>query len=200
MRPAGGSSFEAELRVLDARGSDKVIYSTEGYAIIELGWAPDGRHLAFVAPLQGVGAYLHSLYQIGIGDREAIPLFDKYHGPYENSPRYSRSGRLAYQATSGVEPFYGIYVDSVFTFPGQGAHYLDWTPDEQALVLSDSTDLLRLRLADGAVTQIWSGFGAGSYPPARRAESPGYAKRGVGVRLPTAARFAADRIPASILP
>jgi Tol biopolymer transport system component len=151
-----GTSFEAELRIMDALGRDNAIYSTEGYAIIELGWAPDGRHLAFVALLPGIGAYRQALYQIAIGDREPIPLFEKYHGPYENSPRYSRSGRLAYQATSGIQPGYGIYIDSVFAFPGLGAQYLDWTPDEQALVLSDSTDLLRLRVTDGTVTRIWS--------------------------------------------
>ncbi len=82
---------------------------------------------------------------------------------HSTSLAYSRSGRLAYEAgTSGgpgvPPPYYGIFIDSAFAFPGLGRE-LDWTPDEQALVLSDSTDLFRLRLADGSVSRIWSSPG-----------------------------------------
>ena len=155
-----------DLRVVDASGNDRVIYSTVGStvgAILELAWAPDGRHLAFRAPLPGIGYYQPALYQIGIGDRQPIALFRRSHVAPEESARYSRSGRLAYKAaTSGgpgvPPPYYGIFIDSVFAFPGLGRN-LDWTPDEQALVLSDSTDLFRLRIADGSLSRIWSSPG-----------------------------------------
>jgi Tol biopolymer transport system component len=153
-----GNSFEAELRVVDAEGNNNVIYSTQGYGIHELAWAPDGRHLAFSAPLTSTEEFRAALWEIGIEGGVAIPLFDKVHSGPEGSPRYSRSGRLAYGAGSGLPPYFGIFIDSVFAFPGLGGS-LDWTPDEQALVLTQSTDLVRLNLADGSITRIWSSPG-----------------------------------------
>jgi Tol biopolymer transport system component len=184
------STVLAELHVLDASGRERVTYSTASYGINELTWAPDGRHLAFHATLPGIGSYQPALYGIGIGDQEAVRLFEHDHEPPEESPRYSRSGRLAYEAfTSGgpgvPPPYYGIFIDGTFAFPGLGKE-LDWRPDEQALVLSDSTDLLRLRLADGTLSRIWSAPGYTIDQPAVSPDGAGIAfLRYVSVDAPT---------------
>jgi Tol biopolymer transport system component len=150
---------QQDLHLLDASGSDRMIYSARGEYFTALAWAPDGAHLAFVAPINVIDNCCYpALYEIGSRGGTPVLLFNRYHAAPEGSPRYSHSGRLAYGASSGLPPGYGIFIDSVFAFPGvKGA--LDWTPDEQALVLTQSTDLVRLNLADGSVTRIWSSPG-----------------------------------------
>ena len=114
-----GSTRHDEFRIMDARGRNRTVYSTQGGIIEALALAPDGQHIAFrEVPDTPNNCCLPSLYGIAFGDDTAAQMFPHSNLGSEQSPHYSATGRLAYQAVGRVPEISGIFIDSVFAFRG----------------------------------------------------------------------------------